>query len=304
VLFVDRLPPEQALPDRDGLAGALFHHESACNLLEAPREIAAAIAGFAENGPVNLGMFAYASGASQEWRLGAAMNAIASALDPRLVASVSLLVSPTTVPTLTPESVRGAEQRYAKRPAWQSALALAGLLPAPGYVEAGGVRIGRSTVSIQGLSYQAAQYLSKLAAAETFAVYGTDLQRETPRPVTVSANVAPITRTRSLSHPLFEAAFIGAPRFHVRIVDPATTRALSGLLILHDLLNPNAPGAASVQPESARDKAERLLSQQIHGGIYSLPFVLEHAIRAAAVIGMAARPSLMFRRGGGANARA
>jgi hypothetical protein len=38
------------------------------------------------------------------------------------------------------------------------------------------------------------------------------------------------------------------------------------------------------------------MSQQIHGGIYSLPYVLEHAIRAAAVIGMTQRPSLLFRR--------
>lgn len=296
VLWVDLLAPEQGLGDRAELSGALFHHASAANLLEAPREIAATIARFAEQGPVHLGMFAYASGASQEWRLGAAMNAIANALDPSLLRSVSLLVSPTTAANLQPESVRGAEQRLAQRPAWQAALCGAGLLPTPGYYEANGVYIGRSTVSIQGLSYQAAQYISKLAAAETFAVYGTDFMSDTPRPTTVSANVAPITRTRSLSHPLFQAAFIGAPRFNVRIVDPATTRALSGLLILHDLLNPEAPGAARMQLESARDKAARVVSQQIHGGIYSLPYVLEHAIRVAAVIGMGQRPSLLFRR--------
>ena len=100
--------------------------------------------------------------------------------------------------------------------------------------------------------------------------------------------------TRSLAHPLFQAAFIGAPHFGVRIFDPATTRALSGLLILHDLLNPSAPGAAGVQPSDVRQKASALLSQQVHGGIYSLPYVLEHAIRIAALIGMGRKPSLLL----------
>jgi hypothetical protein len=65
---------------------------------------------------------------------------------------------------------------------------------------------------------------------------------------------------------------------------------------LHDLLCPTAPGAAAVQPSDPRLKASLLVSQQVHGGIYSLPFVLEHAIRAAAVIGMAKQPSLLLRR--------
>jgi hypothetical protein len=296
VLWIDLAEPERMLATTDGLAGGLWRAKTASDLLEAPGEIAAAISAFAADGPVHLGMFAYASGASQEWRLGAAMNAIAAAADPAQLASISLLVSPTTAANLQPESVRGADERFEQRPAWQSALHRTGLLPTPGYYEAHGVRIARSTVSIQGLSYQAAQYISKLAAAESFAVLGTGLSQETPRPITVSANVAGITRTRSLAHPLFQAAFIGAPHFGVRIFEPTTTRALSGLLLLHDLLNPAAPGAAAVRQADAKEKAERLLSQQIHGGIYSLPYVLEPAIRMAALIGMGRRPSLLFRR--------
>jgi hypothetical protein len=296
VLWVDLAEPARALGDSAGLAGALVQAPGATNLLESPCEIAAAITAFAADGPVHVAMFAYASGASREWRLGAAMNAIATSLPPQLIRSISLLVSPTTCATIQPESAHAAERRYAERPLWQNALHRSGLLPAPGYHSAHGVRIGLCTVSIQGLSYQAAQYISKLASAETYALHGTDLRSDTPSPTTVSANVAGITRTRSLSHPLFEAAFIGAPRFGVRIFDPATTRALSGLLILHDLLNPTAPGAAALQTNDPRQKATALFSQQVHGGIYSLPFVLEHAIRAAAVIGMGQKPSLLFRR--------
>jgi hypothetical protein len=65
-------------------------------------------------------------------------------------------------------------------------------------------------------------------------------------------------------------------------------------LILHDLLNPEAPGSARVQPDDVREKAAALLSQQVHGGIYGLPYVLEHTIRIAALIGMGRRPSVLL----------
>jgi hypothetical protein len=197
---------------------------------------------------------------------------------------------------MQPENVASAQQRLAAVPMWHNALLSAGLLGKPGSLSAHGVHISRSTVSIQGLSYQAAQYISKLAAAETYAVYGNDLQTSAKRPLTVSANVAGITRTRSLSHPLFQAAFIGAPYFGVRIFDADTTRGLSGLLILHDLLNPEAPGAAAAQATSAGDKARAVLSQQVHGGIYGLPYVLDPTIRMAALIGMGRKPSLLLAR--------
>jgi hypothetical protein len=84
----------------------------------------------------------------------------------------------------------------------------------------------------------------------------------------------------------------------VRIFDADTTRALSGLLILHDLLNPQAPGAASANGANPSDKARALLSQQVHGGVYGLPFVLEPTIRMAALIGMGRKPSLLLARNG------
>jgi hypothetical protein len=205
---------------------------------------------------------------------------------------VALLISPTTASVLTPESVRGAEVRFAESPTWQRALARLGVIARPGHYQAGGVHVSLSAVGLQGLSYQAAQYISKIVAAESYARFGA--RAEGSAPLTVSANVAGITRTRSLSHPLFEAAFAGADRFGVRIFEAASTRALSGLLMLHDLLHPAAKGAASVQPSDAREKASGLLSQQVHGGIYSLPFVLDGVIKVAALVGLAGRPSLLL----------
>jgi hypothetical protein len=274
----------------------LVRAPGAQNLLERPREIAAAIEQLATEGPVHIGMFAYAGGASQEWRLGAAMNAITASLEPALVRSVSLLVSPTTASVLLPDSSRAEGVRRAAAPGWQRLLAAAGALRAPGHYHEHGQNVALATVSIQGLSYQAAQYISKIAAAETYAVYGTGLHEGgAAAPLTVSANVAGITRTRSLAHPLFEAAFAGAHHFGVRIFDAPTTRALSGLLILHDLLNPAAPGAP-LPGGDPRERAARLHTQQIHGGIYGLPYALEGVIRAAALAGLSRNPALLWRK--------
>ncbi|HEX5657941.1 MAG TPA: hypothetical protein VFX59_12135 [Polyangiales bacterium] len=251
------------------------------NLLEQPREIAAAIRAFAADGPVHVGMFAYAPGASKEWRLGAAMNAIVRSLEPGIVRSVSLLISPTTPALLGAETRHAAKLRKLHSPSWQRILARTGLTAEPGWLSVSDTHVSLSTVSLQGASYQAAQYIAKIAAAETFSSDG----------LTVSANVAGITRTRSLSHPLFSAAFLGAGQFGVRIFDPATTRALNGLLMLHDLLNADAPVA---QAEGETAKAEALLSQQIHGGVYGLPWVLEGVIRVAAALGLASKPMLLL----------
>lgn len=296
VLWVDLADPARSLAGADALSGSITRASGAANLLAQPREIAAAIRAFAESEPVHVGMFAYAPGASKEWRLGAAMNAIVASLPPAAVRSVSLLISPTTPTVLSAETVRSIESRYVQTPAGQKWLQRLGLITHPGVYRDDDVQVSLSTVSLQGLSYQAAQYISKIAAAETYAVFGTDDRGEARAPVTVSANVAGVTRTRSLSHPLFNAAFEGAEKFGVRVFDPDTTRALSGYLMLHDLLNPEAPGAADVQPASAREKATGVLSQQIHGGIHTLPFVLEGVIRAAAVTGLVSRPSLLLQK--------
>jgi hypothetical protein len=294
VLWVDVSEPDAL--DAQSLAGELCLAEQARNLLTQPREIAATIERFADGEPLTVGMFAYAAGASQEWRLGASMNGIVRSLPPALVEALALFVSPTTVANVLPEDERICADKLAAHPMWQSSLHAVGLLPTPGQLAIEGATVSRSIVTLQGLSYQAAQYVSKIASAETYAVHGTRFDAHEPRPVTISANVAGITRTRSLSHPLFEAAFVGAPKFGVRIFEPPTTRALSGLLVLHDLLNPQAPGAAAQTFDNERQKVQQLLSQQVHGGIYNLPYALEPAIRCSAVIGMARKPGVLFGR--------
>jgi hypothetical protein len=151
--------------------------------------------------------------------------------------------------------------------------------------------VPRAIISLQGAGYQAAQYLTKIISGEVLAAAGLG-----GAPVTLSANVAGITNTRSLSHPLFQIAFKGAPQFGVRIFEPPTTRAVSGLLMLHDLLNPEAPGAAAKQWPSPTDRARAVRREQIHGGVYDLPWQFETAVQTAAVLGLGRRPDLLLRR--------
>lgn len=295
VLWIDRVAPPDALAKDSELSGRLHVPEREGDLLRRPRELAASIARFAERGPLDLGLYAYAGGRGQEWRLEAAMNAIARALDPAAVRSLALLVSPTSPAVVSADELETMERRRAARPAWQSALDRLGLLGAGPAVERSGVRVRRSVLAVQGASYQAAQYLEKILAAEVFAL------GEPGRSAwTVSANVAAVTRTRSLRHPVFEAAFAGARAFAVETYPPETTRWLNGLLLLHDLLNPAAACSAS-SSRPATERARALGSQRVHGGLYALPYALEPTVRVGALLGIARRPGLalgLLRRGG------
>jgi hypothetical protein len=253
-------------------------------------------------------MYAYAGGESQEWRLTASMNAIARRLPRELVASTVMLISPTTPASVSPEDRAEAQRKKAAAPPWMSALHGARRLR-DGFEQNGSTHVARAIVKTQGVSYQAAQYLGKMLAAEAYSVFGNQLDEHTRTPLTVSANVAPITATRSLSHPVFEAAFLGAPAFHILIAKSEASRELAGLLTLHDLLNPAAPGAAAsfgsraeprastaqgggAGPVEAAARARGVLTQQIHGGIYSQPYALDGCISVAALRGLTKKPRL------------
>lgn len=289
VLWIDLKGPD-ALRNRDDLGGVLHVPEAPANLLEDPAAIAATIRAFAAEGPVHLGLYAYAGGQSQEWRLAAAMNGIAQSLPRELLRSVSLLVSPTTAVTTTPADHARAEAARGEAPRWQRLLAGAGVLDRRSHDVPAGVPVARSLVPLQGASYQAAQYVEKVLAAETWACdRGEDAAGL--EPLRVSANVAPITATRSLSHPVFEAGFLGAARWGILIAEPVTTRELQALVLVHDLTSDDAPCGRADPLERAR----ALWSQQSHGGVYAQPYALDGAIRVAAVQGFAQRPGLLKR---------
>jgi hypothetical protein len=275
VLWIDLVDPAI---DPATFRGTLEFVKNGADLLTRPGGIVKTIEAFAGGEPVHVGMFAYAAGRGREWRLEAGMNAITRALTRGLVRSVTVYISPTSAVAAHPDDASYAAGRTA--PAWQIPLEKIGLL-ARSHVREGSASVARSLVKLQGVSYQAAQYVAKVLVAEAFAC-APDESRRVPR---VSANVAGITNTSSMSEPVFQAGFAGAWHFAVDIYDPPTTRWVSHLLMLHDLLHPDA------KPDPEQPAA--LFERQFHGGVYTMPYRLEDAIRIAGLIGVAKRPGLI-----------
>jgi len=287
VLWLDLTPPPERWLLDDELSGRLVVSPGLGDLLARPREIATALAEFAAEGAVDCGLFAYAPGAGREWRLASTMNAIVDSIGPERVRSAAVYVSPTHPAALSKQDLAIAARRSLAMPAWQRALGVTGALGKPGQLGGPGAEVQRSVVAIQGASYQAAQYVEKLLAMERWAAYGISARGGE---ATLSANIAGITRTRSLEHPLFAAAYVGCGAFGVETFSSETTRPLAALLMLHDLLNPKAAGAPG--PERARSP-QALFSQRVHGGLVGLPFDLQPMLVAAGAIGFAKQPALL-----------
>ena len=269
VLWLDVAAPPEDWFNSDDLCGELWWPEAGADLLRQPAEILATIRQFAAESAVDLGLYAYAPGRAREVLLTSVMNLIVDALPDEQVASVTLLVSPTTCVSLSEVDQEDLELRRRQRSGWEGALETLGLLGrGGGSWQSAGQSIARSIVPIQGVSYQTAQYVGKILAAQVWCSRG----------LRVSANTAAITRTRSLSHPVFAAAFGGAAAFGVETLTPRQSRRLNGLLAVADWLHPDIP-----QPGRVR----------IHGGIHTLPYPLEAALRVAAAIGFARSPRLL-----------
>jgi hypothetical protein len=281
VLWVDRRQPE-APPS----AGERVTCAGADDLLADPVSVYRALRAEAGRAPLHLGLYAYAPGGGRELLLTAAMNAIASKMANEELKSLSMLVSPTTPGQLSDADVADQATRRAGANRWLRALTRVRMLSAGASHRDGDAEIARSIVALQGPTYLAAQYLAKMMVAEAWAVDRA--------PVRVSANVAGITRTKSLEHPLFLAGFIGAPSFGVEVYDPTQTRVLTTLMLLHDALNPDAPGADASGGPAAQ--AARVHAQAIHGGVRSLPWDFWSVIQNAAVLGLVKRPSVLLGR--------
>lgn len=291
VLWMDiKAPPAELLASAQ-LGGALHVPEHPCNLLEDPVSACATVAAFAAEGPVHLGLYAYAGGESQEWRLAEAMNAMALALGPARVKSVTVLISPTSVMAARRADVDKGAQRRTQTGPLVSVLGKASLM-GESHVRVGSSVVPMAVVPLQGASYQAAQYVGKTLCAEALGTRG--LVAGGP-PLRVSANVAPITATRSLSHPVFEAGFLFAHDYGVWISPPDITRNLHALLTVEDLTGASAPTSPSrVHPDDAA-RAGALLGQQVHGGVYAQPYRFEGMIRVSALRGLLSRPSLLVK---------
>jgi hypothetical protein len=98
---------------------------------------------------------------------------------------------------------------------------------------------------------------------------------------TVSMNVAPPTRTRSvLKNRALAAAYAGAHRFGVEVFEPATTRVLMAALLVHDLHTEDGPA----HPHPWQDEAHGAA----HGGLWRIAYAPRSALTLAALLGYAA----------------
>jgi hypothetical protein len=98
---------------------------------------------------------------------------------------------------------------------------------------------------------------------------------------TVSMNVAPPTRTRSvLKNRALAAAYAGAHRFGVEVFEPATANTLMAALLVADLNTDGGPR----HEQPWQDEAYAA----VHGGLWRAPYQPRSALGLAAVLGYAA----------------
>jgi hypothetical protein len=247
--------------------------------LDLTREVPAAadwLAGL--DGPLVLGNYVYADGAAN-----VAVCAATDALTVRLQAArsdlaLAFLATPTDVYAVPAEAVAHSVRAYASR---SRAAKLAGRplrtlsggrLLRRAYVPGAEPGICDSLVSQQGPNYALAKRLQRWRAA---------LARETG--ATVSLNIAPPTRTRSvIKNRALAAAYAGAHRFGAEVFEPATTRTLMAALLVHDL---HTAGPAHAHPW--QDEAYAAA----HGGLWRIAYAPRSALGLAALLGYgAARP--------------
>ncbi len=249
---------------------------------DAGLDLAADLPGVADwlaaiDGPLVLGNYVYADGAANV-RVASAVDALTvRLLAARPDAALAFLATPTDVFGVPPEAVAESRARFAGRPlAAKLARSMsAGRLFCEAYPPDkdsdpsadGAPGINDSFIAQQGPNYALAKRLQRWRA--TVARHDG---------ATVSLNVAPPTKTRSVTkNRALAAAYAGAPRFGVEAFAPATTRVLMAALLVHDL----CADAGPARPHPWQDEAHAAAP----GGLWRIPYAPRSALPVAAVIG-------------------
>jgi len=226
------------------------------------------------DGRLVLGNYCYADGATHV-RVSMAADALATHLiQDRPDTALAFLATPTDVFAVPAEEVAMANAAYASR-------SISKMLRTPLRMASGGRLLQRNyppdadpgicdaLVPQQGPNYALAKRLQRWRA--------TAARSEG---ATVSMNVAPATRTRSVvKNKALAAAYAGAHRFGVEVFDPATSNTLMAALLVHDLRAWTAP-----QTEPWRDEAHNAA----HGGLWTAAYHPRSALGLAAVLGIGA----------------
>jgi hypothetical protein len=234
--------------------------------------------------PFVIGDYVYAPGATHV-RTSAAVDAIVAALlDRRRDVGLAYLATPTDTYAVPSEAVADALQGFkGSNPIVAMARGLAGNRVFRANYEAmltmpTGRRFGvfDGLITQQGPNYALAKRIQQWRAIKA---------REGA--VFVSINVAPATRTRSVtSSSMLEAAYGGSHRFGLRVFAPQASRQVMAALLVHDLHNQLSIANPRVRLENAMDL---FASEALHGGMWRAPYEPRSVLGFAAATGRISR---------------
>lgn len=260
------------LPVEPGAGGAARAHEqTGADLLSEVPTVAGWLAGLP--GRLVLGNYVYADGADNV-RVSMAVDALTvRMLDIRDDVALAFLATPTDVFAVPAEAVEQSIRSYQGRSAAAKLLGRplravsGGRLLHRAYVAGSDPGICDSLVPQQGPNYALAKRLQRWRGA---------LARDTG--TTVSLNVAPPTRTRSVvKNRALAAAYAGAHRFGVEVFEPATSNVLMAALLVHDLHTGGGPRHAHPWQDEAY--------AAVHGGLWRTGYAPRSALGLAALLG-------------------
>jgi len=227
----------------------------------------------AVDGPLVLGNYVYADGAANV-RVASAVDALTVRLQAgRRDLALAFLATPTDVFAVPADAVAQSARAYAGRSrgaklgGWPLRTLSGGRLLRRAYPPGADPGICDSLVPQQGPNYALAKRLQRWRA--TVARDGG---------ATVSMNVAPPTRTRSvMKNRVLAAGYAGAYRFGVEIFEPATTKTLMAALLVHDLHTGGGPAQAHPWQDEAHAAA--------HGGLWRAAYAPRSTLTLATLLG-------------------
>ncbi|SDC55114.1 hypothetical protein SAMN05660690_1867 [Geodermatophilus telluris] len=227
-------------------------------------------------GELVLGDYVYADGALNV-RVSAAVDALTLRLQAaRPETALAFLATPTDVFAVPGDAVAQSVRNYADRSRFGKLVGRplrtlsAGRLLQRAYVPGADPGISDDLVAQQGPNYALAKRLQRWRAAVARQA-GT----------TVSMNVAPPTRTRSVvKNRALAAAYAGAHRFGVEVFEPSTSNVLMAALLVHDLHTGGGPR----HDHPWQDEAHAA----VHGGLWRAAYAPRSALGLAAVLGLGA----------------
>ena len=228
------------------------------------------------DGRLVVGNYVYADGATNV-RVSTAVDALTLRLtQTRPDPALAFLATPTDVFAVPREAVEHSVRAYAGRSATAKLIGRplrtlsAGRLLRRAYVPGADPGISDSLVAQQGPNYALAKRLQRWRAT---------VARDAG--TTVSMNVAPPTRTRSVvKNRALAAAYAGAHRFGVEVFEPSTSNVLMAALLVHDLHTGGGPAHEHPWQDEAFAAA--------HGGLWRAAYSPRSALGLAALLGYGA----------------